>query len=364
MGQSSGLFTIQELPLEGAQPDLPPEMFVWAAGPNPPDPAKGGARAIPKQPWHLPGKQRTVRTDYPGARYPSEQILGPQHEPFTLTGRWDDRYNYDGYARDEKARFLGMCRRGNMVRITFGDEVCEGVITDWDFEIRRAWDIHYSFTVSNHGRPDEDQAAAVAPQPVQSPGQAFDRVLLATAAMLKTQTRAPASAITGDSKRTLDGVLSGMTQSLDKLSDQLDARTNSRALRPITTFKRLGTQFRMVEGAAFNVLTAMVGVRADVELGVRTAIAVLNFECWSRSMRGQARLTMGESHRAAKSMDRRASAGPMRAYRPYKGESLYHVSQRFYGTPFEWRLIASANGLRALTLDGTELLMIPIRGEG
>lgn len=352
MAESSLDFVIEER----AQGTDQSERFRWTAASSPTDPQLGGAKAMPKKPWHLGGKLRTSRTDYPGARYPTEQVLGPAHEPFTLVGRWDDRWNFAGYATEERRRFEGMCRRGNPIRIMVGLEVWEGLIVEWSFDWRRAWDIGYSFTFSVHGQPGED-VPFVTGNALQSAKVTFDRVLIGGQRLAAIK---PPRSVLGD----INQLLGDITAGIDKLSDKIDSRTGTRGLRPINTFLRIATQLRMIQGSANNIIAKLIAVRSDTELTVRTAKDVLDFEVQSRSMRQYALLVAGECRSGARQMEQRGKPPAARLYRPFAGESLYHVSRICYGTPYSWRLIADRNNLRALKFDGTELLIIPTRGEG
>lgn len=364
MAEAGNVFVVRELVQAGdlSAESADGERFEWSAARSPPNVSLGGARAIPHQAWELPGMQKTARTDYPGARRPSEQVLGPRHEPFTLNGRWDDRYNFPGYAVAEKRRFEDMCRRGNPVRIEFEDEVYEGLITNWVFTRRRRWDIGYQFTFSNHGRPD--QAPASSATAGADAGQTFDEIIISAQSLLAEHELMPRTLMVGDTKDDVDDALGDLAQDLSRLSDSLDTRTGSRALRPLTTFKGLAVRMRAIKGDCSRVLDSLVAVRADVDMAARTAMGVLDFESWRRSLAWQTRLLLGRSDRGARDMDARAEPEPLRAYRPHKGESLYAISRRFYGTPYAWRIIADRNGLKTLELEGTELLMIPVRGEG
>lgn len=356
---AGSVFTIAELGPNGAE-NADGEIFAWTAGIA--LSTEGGARAIPKRPWNLPGKQRVVRTDYPGARKASAQVLGPKHEPSTLEGRWDDRWNFAGYAIAERDRFEAMCQRGNPVRVSFETEVYDCIITDWNFEFHRGAYIKYSFTIDNYGRPGAPVGAAVAESTVPSAIQAFDDTNFLAQAAMDTHKGAPASAISGTSRSTVDTTLRSMSANLNKLADVLDTRSG--ILKPIGEFKKTATMFRMVQGDASSVIGALVSARADTELGIKTAMNVLDFECWSRDMRYQSRLLMGQSAAAALGMEERGAPKGIGIYRPHAGESLYAISRRFYGTAHSWRLIYDRNGLATMRLDGTERLIIPERGVG
>ena len=319
-----------------------------------------------------------MRTDYPGAKTPSEQILGPNYAPQTLawrsqtfTGRFDDRYNFAGFALEEMRRFEEMAQRGNLVRIGFQDQTFEALITSWRFDYRRDWYIPYEFTVSVHGRAGDFQLTR-SPDTTRSATQAFDECNdIIAALVLADEQKRQFSAVEGKMNTpAVDGVkgaTAAMLERLDSLADTLDqqalnvAEQSGRAVSP---FRRLATHFRGIANSAFSMVDTLVEVRSDVELVSRTAMSVLAFEDWSRSARFNARILMGTSSSSAEAMDQRAQPDAVRVYRPRAGESLYKISRRFYGTPHSWRLIAERNGLTDFELTGEELLIIPERGVG
>jgi len=371
-----GTFTITELGRVGGKSGGRPdggegEIFEWTSDKQPGDAKKGGARAIPKQPWAQGGKLRTVRTDYPGARTPSEQVLGPQHSQQSFTGRWDDRYNFPTYARGEMRRFEEMARRGNLIRLGFQELTYEGLITQWVFNYKRDWYIEYQFTVSVHDRSDDFTLTDRSPPTTKSPAEAFDDVNDIVNAMgvrgeEALREEALEAKLQTDATDLSKASLESMELNRDALGDTLDNQelAVSDTGNAVSPFRRLATQFRTVGNDGFAMLQTLTEVRSDVDLAVRTALSVLAFEDWSRSLRFQSRVLMGTSSEAANNMDERAEPDALRLYRPHKGESLYAISRRFYGTPHSWRLIADRNALTDFELTGDEVLIIPERGTG
>lgn len=358
-----GTFVIQELKqLEsgGFVNDDQGERFVWTADRTPPDSVVGGARAAPLKPWPMPLKQRTERTDYPGARAPTEQILGPAWQPFTLTGKWDDRYNFAGYAIKELARFEAMVSRGNLVLIQFLSQEFHALITDFVPEYRREWDIGYSFTVSNHGRPQGFDLSSRAPATVRTQDKAVDEsAVIAKALASWHQDNAPRVATSGSSVTSVTASLKDLDAHINTIADSIDTRRG--VLKPIGDFKKTASLFRIVAADATGILTNLQAVRSDTELSFLTAKGVLDWEAWSHGTRFQTRVLLGQANAAAKDMDERDAPTPVKVYRPFRGQSLYGVSRAVYGTPHGWRDIQQRNHLTGFTLDGTEELIIPER---
>lgn len=361
---AAGVFIIQEIPTDGS----PGERFEWTADRKPPPGANGGGRACPIQPFPLGGKLRTVRTDYPGSRQPSEQVLGPSHKPFKLSGKWDDRYNRfgqfadGGYARQEMRRFEAMCHRGNPCRFQYLSIVRDGLIIDWDFPYRREWHIEYMFEVSVHDDPTAPKDLDRSPQNTDTPSASFDKVDTAVQMMLEAHNVAPSSLMSGTTISDVEDNLSATTAARESLGQILDNRELSPPEKPVDAFTRLATQFRAVRTAAFDTVVGMADLRADANLAVMTAMSVLNFEDWSRSVRWMGRLSMGQANAGNISATARAAPDALRLYRPQAGESLYGISRKFYGTPHGWRLIYERNALTTFILSGQETLVIPERG--
>lgn len=356
---AAGTWTIVELRNDGRGQG---ETFTWTTDLRPPTP-KGGARSAPKAPWSFGGTQRHVRTDYPSATTPSVQILGAQAKPFTIEGRFDDRFNFAGYAAAEMRRLEDMCKRGNLCRLQFQDQTFLGLFTDWTFPYQRDWQIGYTLTFDVHERPENYDLSGRSPKTDSSPATVFDSVDLAAQKALDSMTTAPRMHLVGSTVNDVEGSLALMASAVDQLGATMDNSEITPSDNPVDGYTRMATQFREVRGRAYDVLLGLAAVRSDTELAVQTALGVLNFEDWSRSVRYAVRLAMGQAVVGDRACTTRAEPDAIRLYRPQQGESLYRISQKFYGTPFAWRLIYQRNQLSSVTLTGDEILIIPERGQ-
>ena len=319
----------------------------------------GGYRACPREALEIGGKQVLVRTKNPGAVYPSFQVLGPDREPIVLHGQWDDRYNFQGYAVFEMRRFEDMCRRGNKVLVSVGAQGFVGLISDWKFTYRRAWDIGYSFTLSIHSREDDSTFEPGLPHQVQDPvtiAAGLDQQGDYVAAIHE---RRPEASMYAKVMSAIHTTLDDVSVGLSSIRDALDT-----ALSPLRDFKALATKMRFVEAQCSLTLDALEGAGYDATdmMTFHTARATLDFEWWSKSMAARLRIMRQKSRQGAVACDQRVIPPTRGTYRPRKGQSLYSVSQAVYGTPFGWRLIYQANRLSSITLTGTETLIIPARG--
>ena len=353
-------FRITEQPPTGSEGDggAQASEFVWTTAKSAPG-NNGGARACPVEVLEIGGKQTLVRTKNPGAIFPSFQILGPDREPISLHGRWDDRYNFRGYAVQEMRRFEDLCRRGNMVRVEVDREGFIGLLSDWKFSYRRHWDISYSFTLSVHSRDDE---AVITGTPVQTndPGTILANANRQGDAVAATHARRPEASTYGKVMKAINQALGSVSVGILSVANILDTRTG--VLKPIGDFKAIATQLRSIQGNCSTVLNQLVTAKAETQMTVRTAKDVLDFEAWTKSVGSQLRLLRQHCAQGALACDRRDVGSTTRIYRPRKSQSLYSVSQDCYGTPFAWKLIYNANHLHSVVALGNETWVIPAKG--
>ena len=363
---AAGEFKIVEFPRGAVEGEG--ETFIWIADSTTRDP-KGGARSAPQGAWGTDKEQRAERTDYPGARLPSFQVLGSVHKPFTWSGMWQDRYNFPGYAEATRKRFDEMFDRGNPVRISLKTQVYWGIIKTRHFDYHYEGRIGYTFTFdpsSQEGQLKDGRTD----KPIEQPERALDDIELTNAAVAKAQAERPAWAVKGTLVGDVSGALAQASVRINDIAKALDTRQG--VLKPIGDAKRLAIQFRALQGDCAEVIAKLtgvrsdagvvVGVRSDTSMGVRTGLSVLAFEAWTRNTRNLMRLTMGRSMRAAYSMDRRDIPKAKAVYRPFKGEHLYSISRKAYGTPNGWQNIVRANRLTSMVMQGTESLVIPEAG--
>lgn len=346
-------FVIEELTsgIDGVR-DRAGVRFVWNAA----------TQTAPRGSWEMPMTLRTVRTDYPGADRPTEQVLGWSFEPFTLSGEWQDQHAGAGFAQKTRTAFEQMFQRGNVVRIRFEKIVIYGLITQYTPTYYNAHRCGYEFTVSPHTRReptlDGRRPRMDAPAP-KSPAEHHRLLLEATNQAIALNATAPGFVLEEDWATIVGDYLAGWLADLAVVSNAIDA-----VLGPIEqaveAMSRVAQTFAYVRGSASELVFRLAILRSDTEAAFEGIESSLAFDVWVKNTARLGRqmvLRAGDAERDAR---RHVKPEAKALYAPHKGESLYGISQRFYGTPHKWRAIASRNGLRSpFALTGTELLAIP-----
>lgn len=336
--------------------------------------------SMPRGPWEYGVAVRTVRTDYPGSTEPSEQVLGSNFEPFTMSGVWDDKYNggeLSGFAEDTRVAFEQMVRRGNLCRIQLAGAlgttqmVVYGLITHFKAMVRDAHRCGYEFTVSPHYRDpagDVRTNTALAPKPTDSPDSYAAKIKQLVDDLHQRVAAAPSVYMVGNTYANVVAAVDTISEHADTLTAVVSGRVLSLTTEPAAigsnSLSRMVSALQAVRDASAD-LIPLADVSSDAAaLSLVVGRIIWEQEDWTRAVRADARALILLADAAARDMASLVSPDVQALYRPTAGESLYSISTRFYGTADRWRDIYTRNGLIAFTMTGLETLAIPQRAPG
>lgn len=348
MGADGGRFTIQELlPASAVYRGGDAARFEWDAQ----------RKSIPVAPWSYGVQLRTVRTDYPGGGAVTEQVLGANFKPFTLQGRWVDKWNVPGYAELTRKQFEALVLRGNLCRFQFRGVTFVGLITDFDCDYKRPQDSKYKFTVSAHGRGETDLVARP-----RSPRTTLDpktHQLQLKQRLEELPIANPPPNFGGNPiAREILALAGAFNNAVADVADAVDAAVLAPLGDVAKAMQVLAASFAITRGRAQQLIDKLGAIRSDVA-GVQTSFSLATMDAWVRGLVRQARLATDLAYRAEDDVVRRAQPDVLAIHEAKQNESLYGIALRYYGSPDGWRLIAQRNGLESFALQGGELLVIP-----
>jgi len=347
-------FTITELRRVDSGFVDTPVKFVWTSE----------NRSAPRPSWRFGLEQRTIREDYPGSTQPVEQVLGWNYKQFAVAGTWDDRYNYAGFALETYRAFEEMVKRGNLVRLEFETVTIHGIILNTDFDYKRSDFISYQFEFSPHFRLSGDSSLpsnvkqATIVTSLKAPSEYRDRAAATMDAIESVHSEAPSFKLKPTLLSTVTGFLDLMRNEINKVVTSIDQRLDPR-VEEYEALKRLANSFAVIKTYSANLLTELASKKSSTQLAWDSASGIMDFDVWIKSMAAYCRTLALTCHEANIDLTAKVEPKAIALYRPHKGESLYAISTRFYGTPTNWRSISERNGLTYLTLKGTETLIIP-----
>lgn len=322
----------------------------------------------PRGAWQFGVQLRTSRKDLPGNEEPVEQILGWNYTPFTVSGVWDDRHAGSNYAIETWRDFEALVKRGSYVKIQFEQVAVIGLITKADFNYQRKDRIGYSFSVSPHNRYEgETVRLDINPsrRVVVDPAVAVARARDALIALQNAQALARAANLSRVQQLLGTGLFGDVDAAIDEMATDITAAESTvnkeilKAQDAANSLNRGAQTMASVKTKVANLIQSTNHVISTTEMAVETAVETLQFESWLRGLRSQSRVFTLAAEQSRRDFAMRASSKPKRLHRARQGESLYAISNLYYGTPHEWRTILSYNKLSSIVLAGGELLVIP-----
>lgn len=324
--------------------------------------------AAPRGPWVYAIQLRTVRRDLPGGEEPAEQVLGWNYAPFTCSGLWDDRHAGAGYASQTRLDFENMVKRGNPIKVQMEKIAVTGLITHFQITYQRSDRIGYQFTFSPHFRFEgETVRTEVNPsrKVTTDPATAVKKTRAALDALQAAQSAARASNLSRVQQLLKTGLFSDINASLDDLEQsiaQAEKTVSDEILVAQDAANALNRGAQIMASAKTAVASLLSKTRSALStthMALDTYADTLSYESWLRLVNFQGRLLAAQADNAQRDFALRARAKPQRLHRVRQGETLYSISNIYYGTPHHWQQILSYNHLSALILNGGELLTIP-----
>ena len=325
--------------------------------------------SAPRGPQSFGVELRTARYDLPGSEEPVEQVLGWNYTPFTVKGCWDDRHAGPGYAEQTRKDFEALVKRGNPVRYQFEQISITGLIVKFEFLYVRKDYQTYSFTMSPHFRyegetirVDSNKFRRVFTDPKNAVKKAregleemkTDQLIASLRNASRVQQLLKGSAFS-DINASLDEIESFISSS-EKLVDTEILGPVENATKALN---RGAAIMKSAKTAVASLLNKQKSLQANAQMSISSVAETLKFENWHRTLAGSARKFVVNADQSQRDFELRARPKPKRLHRVRQGESLYQISTRYYGTPFHWRDILSANKLNSIVLQGGELLEIP-----
>jgi hypothetical protein len=338
----TGAGVLQENP-EGAR-------FVW----------DGATHTLPVADVDITQQVNTVRTVYPGTEHPVEQVLSFEIAPFDISGEWNDKFNFPGFAAEQELAMDALHRRGALVRMDFEQFSLTGIITHFTRGLRHRTHLTWSLTFSPHYRDTQDatvrggQVISSGARPLREQAQETEEVIQATTASH--------DAGRGLALATASYPVTGATV---LAATTTQAGINARASAGLTdnSAEELRTQqerYASLQAVGATQAARLATVRSDDATSFDSVVQRLGFALWSRGVRTGGRVTLTRSFDAQRELDLVLVAQTRAVIRPSVGSSVYRVAGDFATSPEGWRDVALANNRSELFFDGVTELTVPV----
>lgn len=352
---ANDVFVIEEMTYDGIARKYKPapggKLFRWSST----------AQSSPVVGWPYEHVLRTIREDYAGGAEPIEQILGSNYEPFTLSGRWNDRYNDPGFAKRTRDDMDELVKSGSPVRVSWADIVFIGLLRRFRPMVMKEWLCDYEIEISPHLRGD-DPGRSIESDKVASVRNYGDLILQVSSEMQTVHALAPVRYITGTLHSSVSLLVTTVSDKAVQISAVIEGRVLSFNEDEINSVSKVVADLEIIRQAALSIRSALSSASTTTSIYFPDTLVELEFDAWSRGLGIQARSLAVIAREAAEELSRRVIPSAQALYRPRAGESYYDIANQFFGSPADWRVISEANPeIFAMEFDGTELLVIPSR---
>lgn len=355
------VFKLTERPREGSGTFGAGEVFEFEAEHH----------ASPTGQIDMPLTVTTSRKSLPGTEEPVEQVISSSLEPFQMSGEWSDRWNTPGFALDTWKRFEALVRRANLVEIEFVGIRLVGLITNFTPGLVTPDVVPWSITFSPHARGGAigNSSARINRSTARGPAAQLDtpqnttayknKVVAIKADMDDLQMNAPKNQMAGIGYSDTAAALADFQESTDQLEVVSNDSSIETANSAVASFRQELAVHRQILGRAQSVIDETSALNAEVGAAFDDVVLIFQYEEWIREMRRYARTAVLSSWQAEQDLKDRINTRPVGRHRAKKGESVYEVSQTYYGTPDEWKRIHEANNIFVMEFEGGEELLIP-----
>lgn len=304
----------------------------------------------------LGASTKTTVTDYGGRNARSVQVLGDEHEPINLSGRWSGRQTGDPQRPRQLVQLFEALRaKAALLRFEWGPYQRWGILgfksshkTDDEVEFEISFMVLYdkppeSLTVAPYQLAPGDQSLGLT--------QAGDRVagLVSTPPIwaLGSYVLSLNNAVAGFQNKIAEGVgiLSGITSYAEISSDRLRQATGALGLA-------LGGASTLLQ----RTLNATEDTAATLGSTPAQALSVIRWTELVELETRRMRVNVVELLRALVAAQRPAAA---RRHIVRDRETLYTIATLYFGDMSAWAAIADANGLLLPIVAPGTLLLIP-----
>ncbi len=353
-------------------------------------------RAMPYRGVAWEVQMRTKLRWYPGNPVATQQVLGPEEVPTTMTGTWKNRFlpktivvNGDEtaivYVKDACKLFADLARSGKLVRVQWLGEVRTGLIHRFVSTYDRAQDATWELEFEWQSRDDETAA--------RGGGGALDEVgtsndllsFLNRAEDIAALAPLAAEIATSNVAQIITGIQRVRDIALDAVqilrtaetAVNLPATLLGAAKAALSALElEVSELVRRITGPRLSAVdpytaerlhgdnTAPLFSRQGAGLSSSADTQQLRYEIWRRSVALALQNLQFATQQQVGALVRRSQPQTVQTITVREQISLYAVSQQYYGAPDYANFLASVNRLTSVLVPSGTQLRIPPRPFG
>ena len=353
-------------------------------------------RALPYRPFTLAGGMRAEFVWYPGNPRASIQVLGSDEKGTTINGMWKDKFiksftdpipllgipaipvigqpgiaEFNGQPLGDVFDIVrvvdGFRRRGQLIEVGWDAHIRQGILANFKHSWLRREDVEWEmeFMWASQGEPFTPISFGIA-----VPGLEIANELRAALREAQLRADAPFSVVASVQNRISDA-FDELESAVATVRD-ISEKVVQGILGVIAGARLILAALETVKDEAGNVDDAVIslparGLRNVPDITTLTQQEAVEAEVYSRQLRLSTHVLQTVAVlRGLELAQSTTNEEIVATFIARQGEDLRDVSTRFYGTPEEWKRIASFNGASGSGLDARQVVLVPkltIRGD-
>lgn len=340
-------------------------------------------RCLPYRPVSFEGAMRAEFTWYPGNPIATVQMLGAEEKSTTINGMWKDRFIrtftdmglpvLEG--RTGEAKFNGvvvddvrsLCRiiegfrlRGQLLEVGWDELTRQGILVRFKQTWLRREDVEWEmeFQWISRGEPLTPVAFGV-----DIPQLDIASQILSAIDALKSALEAPFALVTQITSAITDSMEAIVTAG-DALSD-VAKKAEAAITSPIEATRSTLAAVQTIKREAKSISDRLQSLPARAMRNVASLTDVsqgqaLEAERYKRQARKAARKLRALAAQREQELAAQTIRQPsLQTVIAREGQDLRDISSQAYGTPNEWRRIASYNNLKSSRLSAGTIVLVP-----
>jgi len=340
------------------------------------------ARALPYKPFTVEGSMRADITWYPGNAVGSIQMMGAEEKPSSVNGMWKDRFiksvtdegglvNPTGIAlyneqqvADVRALANAVERirlAGQLLRVEWGNIVREGILSrfrqTWHREEDLEWEMEFIW--NSRGEQQAPVTLPLSPSP-----DSFAKQLRAGLDALKNALTPPEFPVLEEFSAAIDTAVQEIDDAVLEVENAVK-NTVSQITSPLDAAERALAATETIATAASSIVTtcasfppvAIVKTQNILTLGLSDALVASNYMREIAEEAKDIQLTASDQANTLRTTARQETL--LASFVARAPIDLRDVSQKYYGTPDEWRRLLQYNDFESSEVAAGDLVLVP-----
>lgn len=339
-------------------------------------------RALPYQPFTLEGAMRSEVTWYPGNAVATIQMLGAEEKSSSVAGMWKDRFIksvtdegasvdptgvalFNNQAVADVFSLVGFVEKlrlaGQLVRVEWDSIVREGILSRFRQTWKRREDVEWEMEFAWVSRGEKQKPVTLSST---TSANSFATQLRAGLDAITTALTPPSFPVIEDFTTAVDSALSEIDDAVLQVENAVQNSVQQISV-PSDSAERALAATETIKTSASEIVTTcesyppllVIKNETGESLGMENALVASNYLREIKTAARDLQMTASDQADTLRAQVRQETL--LASFVARAPTDLRDVSQKYYGTPDEWRSLVIYNNFESSRVDAGDLILVP-----